>query len=330
MSAGSLDAAARDVLRRYPSALQPTALIALGNHGGFSGARLWRVESAAGSLCLRAWPPGDPTPRRLDFLHRFMTSARTAGLAFVPTVFLTTDRSSWVDQVGRLWELTQWLPGQADFHDCPTTTRLEASCTGLARLHVCWQRLGPPPTDDCPAIARRLERAFQTCELIRSGWRPTYLPGDPVRPHAERVWPMLRPRLDALIPRLEQWSARRWPLQPCLCDVWHNHVLFEGDRLTGLIDYGSAKVDHVAVDLARLLGSLVGDDGNNWAIALRAYRTVRPLAAQEEDLAHFLDETGTVLGVANWLRWLCHGERQIEDRSAAAERLRVLVERMDR
>jgi Ser/Thr protein kinase RdoA (MazF antagonist) len=141
---------------------------------------------------------------------------------------------------------------------------------------------------------------------------------------------MLPARLDALIPRLEQASSRRWPLQPCLCDVWHDHVLFERDGLTGLIDYGSAKVDHAAVDLARLLGSLVGDDAKNWAIALRAYRMVRPLAAEEEELSHFLDETGTVLGVANWLRWLCHSERQIEDRGAAAERLRVLAERMDR
>ena len=98
----------------------------------------------------------------------------------------------------------------------------------------------------------------------------------------------------------------------------------------GLIDYGGVKTDHVAIDLARLLGSLVGDDAAARAAGLRAYRRLRPLSADEEELVVRLDETGTVLGAANWLRWLYHDGRPFDDRAAVARRLAALVERIER
>jgi Ser/Thr protein kinase RdoA (MazF antagonist) len=120
------------------------------------------------------------------------------------------------------------------------------------------------------------------------------------------------------------------PLQPCLCDVWHDHQLFERDRLTGLVDYGEVKTDHVAVDLARMLGSLVGDDKVGWQTGLAAYRSVRPLSDSEEALARALDRTGAVLGIANWVRWLYQEGRAFDDPAAARRRLRDLVERVQR
>src|SRR6478609_757012 len=113
--------AALDVLARY--ALPSASLHPLGNHGGFSGARLWRVEAGGAAFCLRAWPPGDPTPERLSWLHEPMATARTAGLAFVPAV-LRAGADSFVAHAGRLWELTDWRPGRADFHQHPRPARL--------------------------------------------------------------------------------------------------------------------------------------------------------------------------------------------------------------
>jgi hypothetical protein len=55
---------------------------------------------------------------------------------------------------------------------------------------------------------------------------------------------------------------------------------------------------------------------------------VWPLAEDEAELARALDETGAVLGVANWLRWLYEERREFEDRAAAGRRLEVLVERI--
>jgi homoserine kinase type II len=111
--------------------------------------------------------------------------------------------------------------------------------------------------------------------------------------------------------------------------VWHDHVLFEGDAVTGLIDYGAVKIDHVAVDLARLLGSLVGASRDAWSIGLQAYRRLRPLADDEEQLAHVLEESGNTVAAANWLMWLYRDGRAFEDRAGAARRLGLAVARME-
>ena len=90
-------------------------------------------------------------------------------------------------------------------------------------------------------------------------------------------------------------------------------------RVTGIIDFGSVKPDHVAVDLARLLGSIAGDDPERWATGLRQpYRSVRPLAPDDEALAHVLDRTGVLVGLFNWLKWLYRDGREYDDLAAVA------------
>jgi Ser/Thr protein kinase RdoA (MazF antagonist) len=118
-------------------------------------------------------------------------------------------------------------------------------------------------------------------------------------------------------------------LQFCLCDVWHDHVLFEGDVVTGLVDYGGVKIDHVAVDLARLLGSMVEDRADLRTAGLEAYQRIRPLSLQEEELVSVLDETGTLVGLITWLKWLYVDGRQFDDREAAVSRLQMLVKRVE-
>jgi Ser/Thr protein kinase RdoA (MazF antagonist) len=132
------------------------------------------------------------------------------------------------------------------------------------------------------------------------------------------------------VPAALAHSADALPLQPCLCDIWHDHVLFQDDGVSGVIDYGAVKQDHVAVDLARLLGSLVGDNTELWTVGLRAYRTMRPLSEQEERLAWALDRTGTVIALGTWLRWIYREKRSWTDEDAVAGRVKELVGRVER
>lgn len=299
----------------------------LGNHGGFSGAVLWRIDAAAGSLCLRAWPTHETWPRLL-FRHRLMMHARRARLSFVPAIIPTIEGASAVKHTGRLWELVEWMPGRADFHQHPSAIRLQAAASALAQLHTAWRSI--PSAQSGPSVVRRrLAFLDEWQRLVRSGWQPRPAVDDPLLPLIERAWKALPSTLEGVPRLLQPWRDGTLPMQPCLCDPWHDHWLFDGEQLTGLIDYGAVKVDVVAVDVARMLGSLVGSDAEGWQTALAAYRRFAPFSAEDEALARALDETGIVLSAANWLRWLYEEHRPFADRAAVARRLTELVVRLE-
>ena len=320
---------AHEVLRYYPAMGAAPVLQRLGNRGGFSGVCLWQVHGAAAS-CLRAWPPNAISVERLKWMHQLMATARAAGHCFVPVVSSNLHGTTWVEHRGRLWELATWMPGRADFHADPTQQKMEAACTSLALVHRAWASL-VPATGPCTGIQRRLERIGEWSALARHAGAAGFADIDKrVRPWAERAQILLS-RLaqqvpSALLPLLQ----RSLPLQPCLCDVWHDHVLFTANEVTGLIDYGGVKIDHVAVDLARLLGSMAEDNLALVAAGLQAYMRVRPLSLEEQRLVGLLDRTGTIVGLANWLRWLCYERRAFEDYALVAQRMRRLIERMER
>lgn len=325
MAADPAENQARQALRRF-SLPAPAHPAPLARHGGFSGARLWRVPLPERQLCLRAWPPGDPSAERLTQIHRLMRAARSAGLTWVPALLTTPTAQTWVEQGGRLWEVSDWMPGRPPESPVPLP-KLETACAALARLHHAWENL-PPVHAPCPAVARRLTRAAEWIERIQSGWRPSTraLPGH-FHPLLAPAWQLVRQRIPDVPQMLSLWADVPVPLQPCLCDARGEHFLFTADTLAGLVDFGGVKPDHVAVDLARLLGDLAGNDPGAWEAGLRAYTRLHPLTNLEQTLTAVLDETGTLIGVANWLRWLCIEERSFEEPTLAAARLRQLVER---
>jgi Ser/Thr protein kinase RdoA (MazF antagonist) len=245
----------------------------------------------------------------------------------VPRVFPTNDGRTVVPHLGRFWELQEWMPGRADFYQLPSKLRLENACIALARLHLLWSQLtaekGP-----CPAVARRLDGLCLWSDFASACRR--LVTNETLRPYVERAKRVLVRWLSQIPTWLDPWTHPLFFLHPCLCDVWHDHVLYEQDRVSGLIDYGAVKVDHASVDLARLLGSLVEDDVDAWRTGLAAYRTVRPLSEREEQLARVLDVTGTVLGVANWLRRMASEKWAQEEEVRVAHRLETLVARMER
>lgn len=318
-----LDAVARDLLQRFPVLSTSATLHALGSHGGFSGARLWRVQSGHHHYCLRAWP-SNTTAERLHAIHTWM---ECLSLPFVPRILRCSD-GTWTEEAGRFWELTDWMRGAADFHDHPGEARLRAVCIALAQVHRMWEphRIVPGP---CPGIDRRLRRVAEWQEMMAAGWRPPAHGHPALQFWSERAWQAVQSRVSPVPRQLEPWEKRAFDRQPCLCDIWHDHVLYTDDEVTGLVDYGAIKIDHVAVDLARLLGSLVGSDNAAWDTGLTAYRTIRPLSREEEALSRALDETGAVLAVATWLKWLYWDRQEFSDHDKVARHLARIVPRLE-
>ena len=315
-------------LREFLSA-QPAQATYLGNRGGFSGASIWRVEAASRVFCLKAWPQSPTDPNQFERMHAWMLAARQAGLGFIPRVHLRADGGSWVRVDDRFWDLTSWMPGTADFHTHPSIERLTAAAVALGQVHAAWQQFRS--YGECPSIERRLEALADWNRMVSRGWRLS------TGPFPDPEWTILLQRaghlVSTLCPRLEamlsSWRQRPVPLQACIGDFWHDHVLFQGEAVSGLIDFGSVRIDHPASDLGRLLGSLVGDDDSSWAKALSAYRSVRPFPWEAEALARLLDRTGVMVSLINWLRWCGDGERSFSDPAAVTQRLGSLVERVE-
>ena len=276
MPTKSIQSLAYDVVERYPNVPRGT-LVHLGNHGGFSGADLWRLDTASGTYALKAWPADGRSPADLAWIHALL--AKASALPWLPHVVSAKGGATFVSMQGRLWELLTWLPGAADFWQAPSAARLTAALTALAKLHQLWQP-SEAATAVCPAVVRRIESWQTWTQLVQSGWRPAWTPLDPYAALTEQLWRLIQQRIGDVPRLLSPWLAPPVPVQPCVCDLWHDHVLFTCDTVTGFIDFGSVKVDHVSVDLARLLGSLIGDDDAMWETGLSAYERIRPLAGR--------------------------------------------------
>lgn len=312
----------------YPPNIECVRWEAVGP-GGLSGAPIFRGTTSDGRvLCRKAHSRKHINGRQLERVHGWMRGARAAGLAFVPKVESTLAGETWTFDGNYLWEIIEWLPGRADFQADPSDARLSAALDALARLHEVWGR-DVVRRQACPGVFRRIEVLIEWQRLVGTGWRPkpSQAP-DPIWPIAERAWRLLPLHLKRAASELGPWSQRPVPVQPCHCDPWHGNLLFEGDQLTGLIDYATAKVDHVAVDLARMLGSLLPRDRARRERAIADYnaRVQRPVDAS---FVHLLDETGLISAIANWLRWLYFEGRPCPDREVVAARLNTLVERLE-
>ena len=124
---------------------------------------------------------------------------------------------------------------------------------------------------------------------------------------------------------LELATRRRVKLVPCLRDVWHQHVLFVDDQVSSFVDFGALRIDSVATDVARLLGSVstVGDD--SWLAGLKAYQAVRPLDDDERELIATLELANRAMSGVQWLDWILLENRQFDDPEAVIKRLDDLI-----
>jgi hypothetical protein len=323
------DRGARAAMSRYPADLARAFWVPLGNADGFSGARLWRATAADGcTYGLRAWPVGKTTPERVAKIHQAFASCK---LPFVPELVPTTSGDTWVEAGGRIWEVQTWLPGAADFHARPTDARLFNAVRALARIHDTWEPEEPKLTP-APAVGRILTALRNWRSLVADGWKPNFRYPFTAEIHqrGRRAWDVLHESVIGLEFALLEWEARPLPVQTCLCDVWYAHVLYEGDAVTGVVDFGAVKEDCVAIDLARMLGSLIPDESARMNLALAVYSAVRPVPQDVIRLVPVLDQVGSVVGLSNWLRWLYHEKRMYPDPAQVVKRMDALLKRVEK
>ncbi|HUQ68242.1 MAG TPA: phosphotransferase [Planctomycetaceae bacterium] len=330
----------RSVLACYPT-LSPWSIATESSHRpGFSGAGVVRVETALGPVAVRRWPAGW-LPERLRGLHRLLAHIQRQGWEFVAVPFRTDTGDTLVEAAGAWWQVEPWLSGRADYHRQPSRQKLSAGMTALARWHLAASGFQPHPSEStwfrptgsgiCPATEERLHAIAKLSPPMIRDWQALALRNAPtdLRPFATQLGDGVIPRLSMVHGQLLSATTNSVPLQPCLRDVWHDHILYTGDVVTGLIDPSASRTDSVAVDLARLLGSLVEDHLADWRFALDEYARLRPLSLFEQRLIPILDRSGVVLSAVTWLKWLGPEARRWPDQTPIIDRLQRLTTRLE-
>jgi Ser/Thr protein kinase RdoA (MazF antagonist) len=332
------------VLQWYPEPFRSRGVSLPPDGMGFSGAIVLSVETDAGPHCLRGWP-AEADPERIGGLHRLLVHAASHGIWFIACPVPASDGRTLVSVAGRHWQLEPWLPGRADFSSRPSDGRLTEALQSLARLHMAMAGFQPRGAETpwffsqaampAPAVVERVERleGWSDEKLALLGNRIERTPECCAGFNAAATSILVGFSRHSKTIAAELRAAARLTVrvQPCLRDVWHDHLLFEGHRVTGIVDPGAARSDTVAADLSRLVGSLVADDRRRWEVAIEAYECVRPLTSEERQLIGVLDRSGTLLSGMTWLarRYLADStfpqpERVVERMQQIAARLGAL------
>lgn len=305
----------------------------LANAGGWSGSRIWRISDAAGNeWCLRRWPKEHPTLAGLRMIHEVLGLV-SSELPIVAFPRRTNSGSTIVEAAGHRWELTSWLQGNADFHQYPTRPRLRSAMLLLARFHVLTGRYqgrrGAAPAIHDRQVRLMVLRRSELCRELATIERSLSNPlGNEIDDRSKLLFVLTRKAIENpdLLNALSH--ARELWLQPAIRDVHHDHVLFTGDEVSGLIDFGAMRIDTPLTDVARLVGSLVGDDREARSFALDAYSELSPLGALERQLIDVLDKSGLVLGALNWLMWMYVERRDMGPVKPIVKRLDELSARL--
>ena len=303
----------------------------LGGAGGFSGAEFWRVDSGVDCWCIRKWPREHPTEERLHFIHAVLQHAWQADFRHLPLPLQDRQGSTFVQQEGFFWEVTPWLAGDVVSARIVSHEQIAAAMKTLAAFHqaVASFPIAPAGTQCSPGMQ---DRARLLAQMIDQGLAQ-------IRHHLAGCRQELQARGLRVLEFADRYAGRQLAtvkqemnvplvLQPCIRDIHAQHVLFHQSQVSGIIDFGAMNNDTVATDVARLLGSLAGDDQQSWQVGMAAYQDTRPLTEIEQRFVHCFDGANVLLSPLNWLRWLIVEGRHFDDESLVLSRLDELIERL--
>ncbi|MGZ0171881.1 MAG: phosphotransferase enzyme family protein [Planctomycetales bacterium] len=307
--------------------------------GGFSGASVFKVENADTNYCLRRWPVGQTSSTRMLAIHHLLSLAHDCGVAVVPAPLKSDAGITLTEVDGEFWQLEPWMPGGADFAKAPSDEKLKSAMTQLARFHnaVCdWvpptetqQWFQPASSRPCPTIGQRLRMIESYVASVSDFDAALTKESDTrFRDVGSQIAILFRTAHLKVRHELAAVAELPAPLQPCIRDLWQDHLLFQDDKLTGVVDFGAMATESVSCDLSRLLGSLFGDDFAAWQRGLRNYEAVRPMTEAEHRLLRPLDRSSVLLSGMTWLKRRYVLRNTPDDLSRVCDRLDSIVGRL--
>ena len=342
----------------------------LGAHGGFSGACLWRACCGDTAVLVRELP--EAARERLTLIEAqcsWVDWAIGEGCLFLARPLRSRRGQFVLEAHGQLWRVETWMAGKADFWDRPSKDRVAAAATALAQIHSAEHRTQPPAWQGCLA-ATCAENLPVWNRLL---WLEEFADWDferagkigPRSRLAQRLWPLAQRAWDFFCRTRVEWvtklkEVRRRAIAAttglvahpglttavCLRDVWHDHVLYSGEALTGIVDYDAVREDAVATDIARLAGSFCCAAADRLVASgwpggveemrqglldefLACYQSRVPLAPLDLELVRVLDRIHLAAGPISWLSWVYRENRKFDDEDRVFRHIERLVVRQE-
>lgn len=277
---------------------------------GLSGSEYWLLDTPSGPYSLRAWPMGEPSLDRLQFIQAVLWYSRCEGFEYHPLPLETKENKGFVFTDDIYWELLPWIPGEQDVvvfnrvSESSSELRIDAELAPhklvsammtLAQFHESVREfpLPYPEYTLSPGIRFRLAlwRNWQKNRIHRLAFELKQ-PSEIESEHFE----LRRLGLDLikcaeiqgekLMIFLNDSVNRNVSLQAVIGNCDRRHFLFDEDGVCGMIDFKTLTAENVALDVAMLIGSLGGPDRNLRHLGFSAYQSIRPLSEDELHLVN--------------------------------------------
>ena len=305
--------------------------------GGLSEATVWQVRDLSGEVfAVKVWKPDSAAQvRHRCLVRRWMLSASESCPDIVPRprahAGMPGDERSLILHQGRFaWQVESWRPGQS-LRGAPAPECLESTALKLLPLYVSGHDFGVRWSSSTLALESTpssaiLRRADLVEELQQGGLRrlsgSAHGCGDAeVTAAVLQFAQCLQSWLRWLQLQLQPWRSQSMTLQPVLRDLRAENVLYQDGRISGVIDWDAAGIDHPCLDVARLLRSWYPYDDAARLAAADCWAKLWQLSARDRQLLSVFDASIVLLNPVIWLKRLGDNPDLFQRLPAAKQRL---------
>lgn len=268
---------------------------------------VYRIETLAACYSMKRWPVTAERERLLE-IHRFQSYLADTRKSLTPGLVKWSNGETLLEADDAYWEIADWKSGApienlGDVNDEQIRQCAEALASIHSRSESYHTQVGVSP-----GIQQRVDgmiAAIQPCTDKRRRFLESisaydkYVAANVLKDISIRSMRVIPSLLDS-VQRLSKKSVKCfWILR----DVWRQHILFQGNRISGMIDFGAARMDWPGLDLVRAFGTLMFESDPRWTMAIMHYLNQRGDDSLELADIRMIHRASVALSALQWLDW---------------------------
>ncbi len=252
--------------------------------------------------------------------------------SIVPDVMAWSDQSWCLEYASSIWTIETWRPGiPVDPTTVISDALLDQAFDILERLHAIGRQLGIQRVVS-PGLVERTKRLDHWSSVDTSSWSQridelearisTILELSVWKDILSRTLDRLREKEGLLRSELQRLVSSPVDCHWIIRDLWRENILVDSEHISGIIDFGAARVDWPFLEIVRWLSSWLAPNDPRIPNMLEAHN----MLSMARDY-RFLDHLSTMLSLLQWFQWLLFANISFEGRE---NRVRARVLELDR